>query len=668
MTLNKTGTICRFVLVSLLLLTGLPSNVLHAAEPLQRAKDLSYGQVLYAYHQGHAFEALSLLNVAALRGGIKGHGEHPRLVEGGLLLSYGMVQEAKALFETILKEQLKVDDRNTAWFYLGKVFYLQQNTHDALSSFKKINQAALKATDPEKFYEMLYLKGQMSASIAEAEATQWLKELPSKHIFRFYLRYNQALGFINEQKLSQAANTLSQLAEDLQARWSAMVIDRGREDTSPVAASGEILVDEIQEIRALLDQTRLTLAQLQLQAEQLEAALQNLKGIDKHGPFAAQALFLYSLAASQLQRYELALSALTDLETQKHFNPWRQQSPYALANLYEQMFEPSLAMQAYQAAVGHYEALQKSLESERATMNEETLLSALGIKERIGQADLHADAYGRLQTDAGDFNFATLLASETFQGELSELHELYVLQNSLIIWAKQLDSFELMLETRLSARREKLKALQVELDEKDVSSWQQKTAHFQEQIEQAVKDENPYFFMTDEQLAYFQRIQKTKTRLQALTDTHPDKNSYITRLQRIQAYFDWWVADQYTVNRWRTVKALKQLQAEMSDFQEAVQGLKSQQELDTTHRLFSQRLEDGRQRLQSLQTEIESSLSRSRNKLLSLVDQAMQAQLTEVAAYLLASREALARVSDQILNQELTPAPEQQPLEEGNAL
>ena len=46
-----------------------------------RANDLSYGGVLYEYHQGNAFEALSLLNVAKQKGGIHGHGEHPDLVE-----------------------------------------------------------------------------------------------------------------------------------------------------------------------------------------------------------------------------------------------------------------------------------------------------------------------------------------------------------------------------------------------------------------------------------------------------------------------------------------------------------------------------------------------------------------------------------------------------------
>ena len=71
------------------------------AQP-ERAKDLRYGWALYEYHQGNAFEALTQLAVARERGGIKGHGDHPALVEGGLMLSWGMTREASRLFTQLL--------------------------------------------------------------------------------------------------------------------------------------------------------------------------------------------------------------------------------------------------------------------------------------------------------------------------------------------------------------------------------------------------------------------------------------------------------------------------------------------------------------------------------------------------------------------------------------
>lgn len=646
---TRTGN-SRRLLVLLILLSGLACAPVYAVEPVQRAQDLAYGRILYAYHQGQAFEALSLMSAAELNGGIKGHGEHPKLVEGGMMLSYGMVEAAKAQFESVLKEQLSVDDRNIAWFYLGKVFYLQQNTEQAINSFKKINTTALKSAEPEKFYELLYLKGQMASALGTSEGMQWQTDLPAEHIFRFYLRYNQALALIDEQKQEKAIEALNNLSEDLKQRL--LFEEKGQLDQHQNEPEyGPAAISARAELRALLDQSLLSLAQLQLQSEQAETALSNLKNIDKEGAFAAEALFLYALAASQLQRYELALSALTELKERKHFNAWKQQSPYALAYLYEQMAESSLALQAYRAAVGHYESIQQQLGEEREAMNEDLLLSGLGLKNSIGQSSLVKDAYGRVQTDASAFNFATLLATEEFQKQLSELHELYVLHNSLATWKNQLDSFDVMLETRQLARREKLQALQTELNDKDASTWQQKTSHYQTLIDQALAEEDPYFFMSEEQLAYYQRIQKTRMRLRELPDSHPDKASYQQRLKRVQDYFAWWIADDYAVNRWRTVKQQKQLQQEMSLFQKKYDVLKSQQTTDDAHLEFSARLAEGRQRLAVLQKEIDSALQRSRRQLLTSVDQAMQQQLDEITAYMIASREALARVSDQLLSQ-----------------
>ncbi|MBO6874737.1 MAG: hypothetical protein JJ874_13860, partial [Marinobacter sp.] len=85
----------------------------------ERAKDLRYGWVLYEYHQGNAFEALTQLAVAREQGGIEGHGDHPALVEGGLMLSWGMTREASRLFTQLLGDEgsgstLSPDVRNQA--------------------------------------------------------------------------------------------------------------------------------------------------------------------------------------------------------------------------------------------------------------------------------------------------------------------------------------------------------------------------------------------------------------------------------------------------------------------------------------------------------------------------------------------------------------------------
>jgi hypothetical protein len=636
-----------------------------------RARDLAYGDVLYEYYQGNAFEALSMLNVAKEKGGIKGHGDHPALVEGGLLLSYGMTQEAKAIFENLLKQKLSITDQNIAWFYLGKVFYLEQNYAESLDSFAKINTQVLNDQDQEKFYELIYIKSQIGSYSSNQESSNQdsskkessvkgsvhslvgdFNELPNNHIYHYYIRYNHAVALLSESSNEAAIASLKNLSNALSLERQLEREDgqwRNNKEENAINDTNSSRVDVAMELKALYNQTLLSLGQLYLQTNQNEPAFNILKQLDKDSVFSDQALFAYAIAASNLKRYELALAALNTLNEQTLFNPWQQQTPYALAYLYEQLNEPVLALEAYRAAVAQYETLQNNLEQERQTLSEDVLLETLNIKSIIGSEKLAKDAYGRLLTPKQRFSFSKLLTTEAFQRQLSELHELYLLKNSMHRWAKQLDSFEDMLDTRLLSRQQKLQVTKAELALQEVDQWSKKQLRFEQEINKAVADDDGYFFMSDEQIAYFKRLQKAQERLNTLPDDHKKKAGYAERFQRAKAYFDWWIFDELTLNRWRTVKELKALQAEMNLFKKQYQLLDAEKELDDTHVKFVERVNEGKARLNYLSASLDESLAQSSEKLVAQVDTAMLKQLAEIGQYLLASREALARVSDNLL-------------------
>tara|TARA_R110002073_G_scaffold132514_1_gene279423 strand:- start:8307 stop:10412 length:2106 start_codon:yes stop_codon:yes gene_type:complete len=632
--------------------SGFSASVMNNAEKPNRAKDLSYGGVLYEYHQGNAFDALSLLNVAKQKGGIKGHGDHPDLVEGGLLLSYGMTQEAKNIFESLLKEKLSIPDRNLAWFYLGKVFYLEQNYSESLDSFDKINISALNEDAQEKFYELVYIQSQIVSFNLNKEtpdpallsrSTVSINALPDGHVFSYYIRYNQAVSLIGKPGNELAIASFRKLV-------NALALEReGGEWRNTKSENLTGRVDLAMELKALYNQSLLSLGQLYLQNSQNELAFNILKNVDKDSVFSDQALFAYAISASNLQRHDLALSALTALNQKTLLNPWQQQTPYALAYLYEQLNEPVLALEAYRAAVSKYETLQADLDLERQNLSEDVLLEALNLKNIIGSERMEKDAYGRVLAPKLNVNFVKLLTGETFQRQLSELHELYLIKNSMFRWEKQLSSFEDMLETRLLSRQQKLKATKAELALKEVELWAQKEQQFKKEIETAINTEDAYFFMTNEQIAYYKRLEKAQERLKTLPHDHKKKAQYATRFARAKAYFDWWVYDEFSVNRWRAEKELNALQAEMDIFRQQYQLLDTEQELDDTHLKFVERVSSGKERLQTLKNALNDSLADSSQKLISQVDDAMQNQLAEIGQYLLASREALARVSDRLL-------------------
>ena len=118
----------------------------------ERAQDLRYGWVLYEYHQGNAFEALTQLAVAREQGGIDGHGDHPAVVEGGLMLSWGMTREASRLFTELLGADAEANhDLFREWIYLrARLAMMSSRTGDE-SELASL-QAQLEDTDIWSLY------------------------------------------------------------------------------------------------------------------------------------------------------------------------------------------------------------------------------------------------------------------------------------------------------------------------------------------------------------------------------------------------------------------------------------------------------------------------------------------------------------------------------------
>lgn len=648
-----------FCHLTLTLSTMLLTSDLYASQESlpTRVHDLKYGTVLYEYFQGHAFEALSALNVAKLRGGITGHGEHPTLVEGGLMLAYGMTHEAKLVFESLLENTelnevvVSLSDRNQAWFYLGKVLLLEQDLKGSFDSLKRVNGIRLKDDKPDLFHEWLYLKGQLAQKISQDSETlsDQIKALPIGSVWQSYLRYNHALLALNNQEHDIAINEFQSLIDDINKH----LINQNNEA----------------EIIALKEQCLLSLGQLYLHQNKEPLAIKAFKKIRKDSVFSDQALFAYSVAASNLEEYGLALQALNTLKERPLFTPWLQQVPYALAYLYEQLEEPKLAFEAYRAAAEHYENLAQQLVQDNTKINEQKILQALSLREKsiaqdlmrtdktplaLGRERVSNDAYGYLQVDPKDFNYATLLSTEPFQLSLRDLHELYKLQFSLSRWEQQLSSFDSMVATRSQLRDKRIQETVFAIEAQKAELWIAQEQSISSRVEQEIKSNNVNFFMDEEQREYQTIIEGMVVNLEALPEGDK-KTVYAKKIGRIKAYFSWWVDDSYIVNRWAVQKQLRGLSREVKNFKQHHSKLMQQINSDAVNERLAERIENGRNQLSILKVELEKNLENARANLVLLVKEELDRQSSETQGYLLAAREAQARLADALY---LTQPPE----------
>ena len=638
-----------------LILAGTLAALLHGPvavgdELPQRASDPAYGVALYEYYQGNAFEALTRLNVASAEGGIDGHGDHPALVEGGLMLSYGMTHEAGALFRELLDENAAVapGTRNQAWFYLGKVFYLEQDSIAARDALERVDDELLQDESDELYHEWLYLRGQLALSGTAGTSGETVDELidalPESSPWRAYLHYNQAVGMLSEGQTEDAMDALASLDS---------LLGELPEFEPPLA----------NEMSALRERVKLSIGRLHLSRGDFAGAMASLEQIALDGVFSDQALFDYAVAASREGKAGLALQALNTLQQRPLFTPWLQQVPYARGFLFEQMDRQQQALQAYREAASHYQSLSTRLSDEREQLTEARLIEALRfvregdspgqpgsmdaemVRPEPGETTVLTDAYGRVKVRPGDYSLAGLLATESFQLSLRDLHELYRLRDSLGQWQTQLESFDIMLETRAQQREQRIRETRDALDALNADQWLARQAEYRSAIEDALAREDLRFFMTQEQHELADRLAQVEKTLSQLPEDESTRKQRET-FQRMNAYFNWRIADDYAVNRWAAEKQLRELDRAMEVFVDQRALIEQEMASGGENQALAARVEARQVALQRLQGELDKALSAARTELLTLVDTELQQQSQEVQGYLRATRHAAARLAD----------------------
>lgn len=625
------------------LMLGVPAAV--ADGTLERAKDPVYGWVLYNYHQGEAFEALTLLDVARERGGIRGHGDYPTLLEGGLMLSYGITREARDLFTRLLEDAntndsvaLAPEVRSQAWFYLGKVFYLEGDYPLAYENLQRVDAEVLQESDSELYAEWLYLRAQLAMMSEryrgkggdkagdETLIENLRKRLKHSGPWAHYLSYNLAMAGIAADDLTQAQQRLRELITSME---------------------GETPKDElVSEHRALLDKSRLSLARLYLREARFDDALTVLGAMPLDGVFTDRALFDYAVAATGQGEMQRALDTLDALSQRALFVPWREQVPYARGYVLEQMRRPREALGAFSQAAKHYEIRSNELIAARQALTEENLMRRLNVLRNSDE--IITDSYGRLRVTPIDFGLSEVLATESFQQALGELNELYRMQALLVQREDQLSTFETMLETRRLQRQRRSRETHVELEQQQAGDWVEAQGAFRAKIEAALVEEDAEFFMTTEQKALKYRLDKVAATLAQLGSNANDTTGQRKTYKRMKAYFDWTVANDYGVNRWAAQKQLSELSREVEEFQSQRAAIELLMAGDKKHNELAGRLARNAAELQSLKTQVQGALAQARSILMGRLDSALEQQNKELRRYLLASRHAQARLADQL--------------------
>src|SRR5258708_9029081 len=108
------------------------------ADERHAVADRHFGEVLFYFFQEDYFSALTRVMTAQRFARVPHHAEEAELLRGGMLLSYGLHQEAGRIFQALIDAGAPPSVRDRAWFYLAKIRYQRGYVAEAEDAIARV--------------------------------------------------------------------------------------------------------------------------------------------------------------------------------------------------------------------------------------------------------------------------------------------------------------------------------------------------------------------------------------------------------------------------------------------------------------------------------------------------------------------------------------------------
>lgn len=379
--------------------------------------DLEYGAVLFDYFQQDYFSALIEQEYAQAMGNPIALSDEGQVLKGGMMLSYGMGDKAKEIFDDLLDRSAPVTVKNRAWFYLAKLFYSKSDFDNARSALSRISGELPKDLYTDYHYlATLINKSANSAINADQKLSQVTKDNPHYP----YLLFNLAIFQLKSSELDKAVENL--------------------EKVTTYAGISE-------ELSLLADRARHGLAELAIKHGKLINAWDYLKEIRTTGFYSNRALLSFAWAAINLKQFKQAIPALEILNSRSIAIPEVQEGKVLLAHLYEQEGSPRKALKRNILAEKEFHEGIEMINVARQVIKEQDVPRE--FIENLNAMMDDTDWYNTKPTV--NYHKLTpflidLMASHPFNETLRELADLYSIEANLEYWLIQAQEHRLILE------------------------------------------------------------------------------------------------------------------------------------------------------------------------------------------------------------------------------
>lgn len=409
---SRVSQVCFVVVMGFVLIT-------HSAFAINMSQrnSLEQGTILYQFYQKQYFEALVEDAYLASQKNPLVISEEGTLLKGGMLLSYGLPDEADKIFTQLLKNTDDEKTKNSAWYYLAKLYYSKFDHARAKEALKNVDGKVPRDINIDYHYLATLLgdNGEyLDATLRFSESIK--KDLPEYPYFLFNFAVSQLRAGNKEAAIRDFKKTIT------------------------YAYLGE-------EYEVLADRCKHALALIATENGNLLEAWNYLTTVRTTGLYSNRALLSYAWSAISLKNYNAAVPALKILDERSIALPEVQESKVLLAHLYEQEGSDRKALKQNILAEKSFAAgLEMVAEARKIIAMQDV------PREFITNLDVivrDSDWYGeRPEVDYKKLTpfLIDLLASNSFQESLKELADLYAIEQNLNYWLLQTEEHRIIVD------------------------------------------------------------------------------------------------------------------------------------------------------------------------------------------------------------------------------
>lgn len=624
--MSRRGNKLLGALLLALVATGAPAKERKAPEPRplvgtpQVVRDLHWGDVLFYFYQDDYLQALTRLGAAQDFNRVSNHAVEAELLKGGLYLSLGQHEEAGRIFKALLNDNVPLDVRNRAWFYLAKVWYQRDYLEDAATALASIRGALPGDLEPERHLleaQVLMYLNRYDEAIRALE--RWQPVGDRSDVWSSYARFNIGVALVRQERLDEAAELLNEV--------------------------GQIAVPT-EELAALRDKANLALGFAWLKADRPEDAKQVLQRVRLQGPQSNKALLAVGWADSAEKRYNKALAPWLELRDRDMLDAAVQESYLAIPYAYAQLAATGQAAQQYVTAVEAFAAESQRIDQSIQAIRDGKLLDAIVDNDKADQVGW----YWQLQNlpDAPETRYLYhLLATHEFQEGLKNYRDLKLMQRNLATWTLSVAAFEDMVDTRRRAFDQRRSGLQKTLDAVDLDALEAHKNELESRLGASERDNDVAALATSREREQWAKVRRIEAVLAKADQNDPMVQEMREKARLIRGKLLWDFNSSYKARLWRARKESRELDVAYKEARRRwVLVERAREDYPARTEEFARRVATLPPRIGGLTARLEATAQAQNQYLAAIAVKELEAQKQRLASYSLQARFALASIYD----------------------